>query len=318
MDIWEFIDEKLSASVPVMLLYVLQSEGSSPGRKGFKLALASDSQFCGTIGGGIMEHKLVEKAKSMLRSNASNVEILMQYHDKDHGSNQSGMICSGKQLIAFMPLFESDKKTIEQLMKLEYKTLELSPRGLNILNENALGLNFISDKEWKYTEAISHQSVIHIVGGGHVGLALSELMHFLGFYVKIYDDRPDLNTIIKNRFINEHIILTSYDQLDDKISESDNDYAVIMTVGYRTDKIALIQLLKKSFFYLGLLGSENKIKTLMQEMLGLGYSESDLKKIYSPIGLNIHSKTTQEIAISIAAEIILIKNQNSPSARKSN
>nr|MBU9937210.1 XdhC family protein [Ferruginibacter sp.] len=69
MDVWEFIHAKLSATVPVLLLYVLESEGSSPGRKGFKMAVSADGTFCGTIGGGIMEHKLVEKAKDILRKN---------------------------------------------------------------------------------------------------------------------------------------------------------------------------------------------------------------------------------------------------------
>ena len=64
MNVWIFIHEKLSAALDVMLLYVLESEGSSPGRQGFKMAVAADGTFCGTIGGGIMEHKLVEKAKS--------------------------------------------------------------------------------------------------------------------------------------------------------------------------------------------------------------------------------------------------------------
>ena len=68
MDVWEFIDNKLSANIDVMLLYVLESEGSSPGRKGFKMAVAADGDLYGTIGGGIMEFKLVEKARSLLQS----------------------------------------------------------------------------------------------------------------------------------------------------------------------------------------------------------------------------------------------------------
>ena len=62
MEVWEFIAEKLRSGIPVILLYVLESNGSSPGRQGFKMAV-SNGELCGSIGGGIMEYKLVETAK---------------------------------------------------------------------------------------------------------------------------------------------------------------------------------------------------------------------------------------------------------------
>jgi xanthine dehydrogenase accessory factor len=67
MEVWQFIYDKFTAQVNIMLLYVLQSEGSSPGRQGFKMAVAADNSFCGSIGGGIMEHKFVEMAKAILQ-----------------------------------------------------------------------------------------------------------------------------------------------------------------------------------------------------------------------------------------------------------
>ena len=89
-----------------------------------------------------------------------------------------------------------------------------------------------------------------------------------------------------------------------------------MTVGYRTDKIVLNQLINKSFFYLGLLGSQHKIDTLFNELKEEGINPGLLKKIFSPVGLHIDSKTTMEIAVSIAAEIIREKNKVQP-VRKS-
>ena len=81
MDLWRFISDKLNAGIDIELLYVLESEGSSPGRQGFKMAVAADGTFCGTIGGGIMEHKLVEKVKSRLQQNESGVLLMRQHHD---------------------------------------------------------------------------------------------------------------------------------------------------------------------------------------------------------------------------------------------
>ena len=321
MDLWRFILTKLNNAINIQLLYVLESEGSSPGRQGFKMAVAADGEFFGTIGGGIMEHKLVEKAKAMLHTvscphgpaggqqNENSVLLMRQHHDKEHANNQSGMICSGSQLNAFIPLTAADKFTVEKIITAEKRSIQLSPKGLLVVDEVATGLQYKTDTDWIYTEAINQQPIIHIIGGGHVSLALSELMNYLGFYVKLYDDRPELNTIVANSFANEkHIV--DYESLGNHFINIENDYAVIMTIGYRTDKTVLKQLIDKPFFYLGLLGSQHKIETLFKELKEEGITEELLEKIFSPIGLNIASKTTKEIAVSIAAEIIGVKNKD--------
>lgn len=308
MNVWEFIHNKLSDAQQVMLLYVLESEGSSPGRQGFKMAVAADGTFSGTIGGGIMEHKLVERAKAMLFHHEKSVFLMRQHHDKEHASNQSGMICSGSQLNAFIPLTAADILTIEEIIATEKKSIQLSPNGLQLSDGPATGLRYNAEEDWLYTEAINQQPVIHVIGGGHVGLALSELMNFLGFYIKLYDDRPELNTIAANSFAHEKYIV-NYDSIANHFTDVENDYVVIMTIGYRTDKIVLKQLLDKPFYYLGLLGSQHKVETLFKELRAKGITEELLSKVFSPIGLNIASKTTKEIAVSIAAEIIQKKNK---------
>ena len=201
MNVWEFIHEKLFDDIKVMLLYVIDSEGSSPGRQGFKMAVAADGTFCGTIGGGIMEHKFVEKAKSLLPQKKSKVLLQKQYHTKDQHINQSGMICSGSQVNVIIPLSLMDKKSILNIYAANGKTIQLSPSGIMLVPEEATGLQYHSDDDWVYTEAVSRAPVINIIGGGHVSLALSELMLFLGFYIKVYDDRPGVNTILQNKVL---------------------------------------------------------------------------------------------------------------------
>ena len=319
MSVWEFLHDKLSANIPVMLLYVLESEGSSPGRKGFKMVVSADGDLCGTIGGGIMEHKLVEKAKSLLHENDKEISIVKQYHDKVHDKNQSGMICSGSQLNAFVPLSpEPDKMKIEEIVKASQqslkKTIQLSPAGIKLINGSVQGLIYKTETNWIYTEPLNQTPVIHIIGGGHVGLALSELMHFLGFYIKLYDDRAGLNTIDQNSFADEkHTI--DYNSIGETINADENDFVVIMTIGYRTDKIVLKQLLAKNLFYLGVLGSGRKMESLFKELEEEGVDKNRLSKVFAPIGLNIFSKTAKEIAISIAAEIIQEKNKDLPTGR---
>jgi xanthine dehydrogenase accessory factor len=137
MDVWQFIYNKQSASIHVVLLYVLQSEGSSPGRQGFKMAVAADGGFFGTIGGGIMEHKFVEMAKSRLDEDESAPGIFKQVHDKK-AQHQSGMICSGEQTIFLYHIQDKDLPYIKGLIL----SLSLNKNGrLQLSNEGILFFN---------------------------------------------------------------------------------------------------------------------------------------------------------------------------------
>ncbi len=291
-----------------MLLLVVESKGSSPGRQGFKMAVANDDSFYGTIGGGIMEFKLVEKAKTLLQQSSTTIFLQEQFHDKEQSKNQSGMICSGSQTIAFIPLSSRDLEKINSIIHQKKITIEINVNGICCSNELAKGFEFTNHEDWKYTESIQQKNILHIIGGGHCSLALSELMISLNFYVHVYDDRENLSTVIDNRFANEfHLI--NYSSINKEFKAKENDYVIIMTVGYRTDKIVLKQIIQNKYQYLGLLGSAKKIETLFQELRDEGIIEELLRKIKAPIGIQINSKTTLEIAISIAAEIIAVKNK---------
>ena len=115
MKVWQFILQKLKTQQKVVLLYVVDSRGSSPGRKGFAMAISEKGDFIGTIGGGIMEVKLLELAKNILLNHSSEVILKHQYHDKQHTTNQSGMICSGQQVVALIPLDTGHYSTIQKL-----------------------------------------------------------------------------------------------------------------------------------------------------------------------------------------------------------
>ena len=81
MDTWQFILQKFVQEDSIILLYVLQSNGSSPGRQGFKMAVSSDGDIFGTIGGGIMEHKFVELSHALLKGNKIENEIENRFLD---------------------------------------------------------------------------------------------------------------------------------------------------------------------------------------------------------------------------------------------
>lgn len=314
-----FIQQHLSEKRACMLLLVCESQGSSPGRQGFSLAVASDDSFTGTIGGGIMEQKWVEAAKNELKKNdATEIRIVAQYHDKAHASHQSGMICSGLQRLALVRFNPTDLSALAEanlaLAKGEFLALSLQPNGWTFGRQQELLWEYEHVQKWKLNLPIGRIPVIHIIGGGHVSLALSELMHYLGFQVHVYDDRPNLPTMEENRFAHSRN-LVDYEKLESHINLHEEDFVAIMTIGYRTDKLALTRLLGLNVKYMGMLGSEKKIETLKNELIEEGYDLKQLDTIFWPIGLGIYSQTAREIAVSIAAEIIREKNKHLPTGR---
>lgn len=326
ISIWKFIKKSFEENVPVMLLYVLESSGSSPGRQGFFMAVNANKKMEGSIGGGIMEHKFVEMAKERLAVDSwqlADSEIRKQIHDKAAGKNQSGMICSGEQTILIYRIQEKDISQIEKIIAAleenlptgqagKNDTLYLSPEG--ILFEDGLPakdfeFNLKSEEDWTYTEKIGYKNHLYIIGGGHCALAFSKLMSAMDFYIHLFEDRQGLNTMEANNYIHEKKIVKDYSELKTLIPSGKNNYVVVMTFGYRTDYIAVKALMNKDFKYFGLLGSKNKIKKTFSDYRKEGVSDEVLKKIHSPIGIQIKSQTPEEIAVSIAAEIIKVKNE---------
>lgn len=312
---WKLIADSLQHNIPVMLLYVLESKGSSPGRKGFMMAVDRDGKMEGSIGGGIMEHKFVEMAKEKLSQNEHVLAVKQQVHDKAAAKNQSGMICSGEQTILLYQVNPEDAldidRLIDSLQQNQNGLLTLSPKGLQFGNEvdNKHDLfKMASETEWLYQEVTGYINHLFIIGGGHCALALSRMMNTLGFYVHVYENRPELNTLQQNAYANEKTLVADYSELGGLIESGDNYYVVLMTWGYRTDDIALRALIDKEFKYFGVLGSRKKIKKMFTDYREMGIAEEKLKRLHSPIGIQIKSQTPEEIAVSIAAQIIKVKN----------
>jgi xanthine dehydrogenase accessory factor len=319
-----FIAEKIRANESVVLLQVVESIGSSPGRMGFRMAVAFDaksgkSSLEGSIGGGIMEQKLVALAVARLREGRSEGLLKRQIHRKNAPQDQSGMICSGEQTVLFYNLKADDLPIIEQILA----DLSVYPRKYrDVPTEGSLFLSkdeikYVSGdsnsdvKHWKqgvYVESLGFKNHVYIVGGGHCSLALSRQMRLLkSFKIHLFDDRSDLNTFENNEFAHEKRVV-DYAEIPDLIPESDNIYVVLMTVGYRSDEQILRSLSTKNVKYLGMLGSRAKVETMLENLKNDGFSADFLQKIHAPIGLDIKSQTPEEIAVSIAAEIIKVKN----------
>ena len=312
--VWEFIESKFSSGIPVILLYVLHSEGSSPGRQGFKMAVSGDGVMQGTIGGGIMEHKFVEMAKACLQQGDKAHEGQRQIHDKTAGKNQSGMICSGEQTIFLYRIQDTDIPFIREIISSEKNnqngTFELSNAGIRFTETiSAADFEFSqTGEEFILKEKTGFKNILHIIGGGHCAMALSKIMSNMDFYIQVYDERDGLNTMEQNVFAHEKHFINDYREVNNKIESGESTYVVIMTFGYRTDDAALRALINKKIKYLGVMGSKKKMEKMFADYRNENFSEEALAAIHTPIGLSINSRTTAEIAVSIAGEIIKVKN----------
>jgi xanthine dehydrogenase accessory factor len=318
LEIWKFAAERLKRGEPVMLLTVAESSGSSPGRRGFKMIVARD-ELAGSIGGGVMEVRLVEEARKKLHSEIRNPksEIVEQVHRKN-APDASGMICSGKQTVIFFELDSSHLPVIEKIIAaLENRRamkLRITNYELRIEEKSAQTADFRFERAgasgFVYEEILGFKNKLFIVGGGHCALALSEIAAKLDFHIALFDDRADLNTLRKNEFVDEKKIIESYEKIGEFIPSGANHFVVVMTLGYKFDEIVIRKLFDKNFKYFGVLGSRAKMKTLLKTLEKEGFDKERLKRIRTPVGLKIDSRTPEEIAVSIAAEIIAVKNKN--------
>lgn len=316
---WKLILKSLLSGNAVMLLYVVSSQGSSPGRQGFCMAINSNGQMEGSIGGGIMEHKFVEVARHMLSKGPTKEPLLQrQIHDKQAVDNRSGMICSGEQTLMLYEVKQDEINVVEQIIE----AIETNATGTMSITAGTItycstpinqSFEFIKidEKHWQYKERIGCLNVLHIIGGGHCALALSKVMALLDFKIRIYEDRADLYTMQLNTFVQQKILLKDYSKLSDLLAGGTNQYVVIMTFGYRTDDAVIRALYGKTFRYIGVLGSQSKIDTMLKGYMTENFDEAWVSRLHAPIGIDIKSETPEEIAISIAAEIIKVTKDDS-------
>lgn len=312
---WVMVLDALEKGNNAVLVVIIDRKGSAPNSPGAKMFVTLND-VSGTVGGGISEHNLLNHARRLLKEGTLTTETLHLEHSETAEENRSGMICSGSQIFAIVPLSSVDMNTTKEIIE----AYEEAKPGVLIINNNDIsfekGKSLVEDrifsKEneiWSYQEIIAKQDELYIIGGGHVSLALSQVMNTLGFHITVYDDRENLPTMDSNTFAHNKQIL-SYDNIAKNIPEGDNIYVTVMTFGHVSDENVLESIISKKCRYIGMMASEKKAETIFSNLEKKGLSKELLENVHTPIGIKINSNTPEEIAISIAAEIILTKNSN--------
>ncbi|MFC2144592.1 XdhC family protein [Acidobacteriota bacterium] len=304
-DPWRFALDSLRDGRRAVLVFVVDHSGSVPGVTGTRIVV-SDTGFAGTIGGGAAEMQLIEQAAA----HQGDAEIYRFLHTPSGG----GTLCSGIQDFAIISLSRNDEKAVQSVVDaLEDQrtgTLRLSPEGVQFEPGETRPHSFSSQNgSWEYVGPIGLEDTLYIIGGGHVGLALSRVMSTLPFRIVVLDNREDLPTMAANQWAHEQQVI-SIDDVGAHVEEGDRSWVVIMTFGHAHDRTVLEGLLGRKYAYLGLMGSKAKVRQMFTSMVADGTPEAALEGVRAPVGISIGSHTPEEIAISIAAEIVALRNRS--------
>ena len=279
-EILKYINADTAAGLTGVLCTIIEAQGSSPREAGTSMWVTADV-VRGTVGGGVSEHEVIKKAREMLKT--GDVTCII----KKNRTAEEGLACGGAIQV--------------------------------------------------YLEKIGNDPELFIFGGGHVGRALAKVASFIGFRVTVWDDRTDCVT--EDLFPKARRLCCPLEQLflEGKTAASqdsaapqefapeshplllfhDNVYCVAVTRGHRCDADVLRYLYGKKLAYIGMIGSFEKNAAVVKMLADEGISKAYLDSIYKPIGLPIKAETPEEIAISIAAELIAVRHHGNPKLLRS-
>ena len=157
-----------------------------------------------------------------------------------------------------------------------------------------------------FLESICPEPTLFLFGGGHVSFAIAQIAQSVGFRIVVIDDRPMFAN--KERFPMASETLTlAMETAFDHLAIDDLSYVVAVTRGHQHDKPVIEQAVKTDAAYIGMIGSRRKIALMWKDLEAKGIPREKLDAVHAPIGLDIGADTPEEIAVSIASELIQVR-----------
>ena len=296
-----------------MLTTVVESRGSVPRGAGAAMLVCADGRALGTIGGGILEHTAQQRAKALLQESREGAVEQFTLDNRQAGS--LGMVCGGSLRVlfqriapgsAFAAVLRNLNERLEERIPtlLERKVEQGRVVSVNLLDGQGEKVSLLGDEEsFTLLEPMGRRGRVLLFGGGHVSMALAPVLTGVDFTVAVLEDRPEFCT--EERFpAAAQRLVGELPELIRALEIGREDYVVVMTRGHAADYEILSRVLKTPARYIGCIGSRSKVKVTRERLAAEGWTEADMDRIHAPIGLSIGAETPQEIAISIAAEMI--------------
>ncbi|MDO4594292.1 MAG: XdhC family protein [Tissierellia bacterium] len=306
---FEKLQEFLKQDKKIALAVIVKKHGSSPRSEGAYMLIDENSSY-GTISGGKEEFRIIKDARKLLIENESRLNY---YSIDNKKAGDLGMICGGENYVYIRIFDKNDLEIVEKFNEqrnvdkdisiiYDTKTHDLILSTETSKFENLKKNTFIEERYFIHN--IQTSSKVLIFGAGHVSKALAHLTNFCGFDTIVMDDRDEF--LDKSRFDDE-VILKKVDFLKLDVDISDNDFCLLVTRGHKFDDICAKYILENSNVkYIGCMGSKRKATTMKENLLNEGY---DLSNLYVPVGIEISSETPEEIAVSVLAQMIKLKNE---------
>jgi len=244
------------------LCTVVKSIGSTPRHVGSKMLVYPDRKFIGTVGGGDLEHRVLDEAWIAMGDGESR---LLSYTMADPSRGDPG-VCGG--------------------------TVEV------------------------FVEPILPPAMIVVIGAGHVGRAVVHLAKWLGFRVAVSDDRVEFCNPEATPGADVYYPVEMA-KLPQQLQLNKRTYIVITSRGSGVDVQGLPGLLDSDAAYIGVIGSKRRWLTTVKALKEKGVSDDKIARVHSPMGLELNAETPEEIAVSIMAEILMLKDKGTGKPMKS-
>lgn len=302
--------QDLAASLQIgaaVLATVTAVDGSVPREVGAKLVLDAQGTVRGTIGGGAGEAKVIQLAQQVWQTGDK------QFVDVDlSGAPQRQVqgVCGG-QMQVWVERWQGEAAIalitqICALLKAGQSVQLVTPIASNCSPYLLLLKDFPPADGM--VEILQPPPTLLIVGAGHVGIQLATVAALIGFQVVVQDDRPEWANASRYPQASQ-IFVGSIASALAHLVDHPQLYAALVTRGYQYDLEALDQLLQRAIpcAYIGMIGSHKRVRQVYRAIAQGGMPTNKLHSIYAPIGLDIGALTPAEIAISISAELILVR-----------
>lgn len=312
-----------------VLVSIVASSGSVPRGTGAHMLVTDSGLVCGTIGGGAVEYKALEMAAQILEEKSF---FVWMFTLRKKEVQDIGMICGGDVTVYFRYIGAGDKRVREiaeqtavcdragkdcwlvwditcDSLALFTKSGsrygdEISPE---ILMRYKGGTGIIETESGRYfIEQAVQAGRVYIFGGGHVAQKLVPALSAIHFRCVVLEDReefckPELFPGV------EEVRLISLEHIDEQVEITDCDYVCIMTRGHKDDMAVQAFAVRTPARYIGVIGSQRKAAAVRAALQKQGFTDSELGRVITPIGLDIGAETPEEIAVSIAAQLIGVR-----------
>jgi len=279
------------------------------------MAVFPDGAIAGSVGGGNVEYEAQRLSAALLEA-GENTRRDFRFRQGE----ESGMVCGGDVTLHFQFIPAGDTGAVAACRR----AVELSDTGVWLARrfdgDRVAELRVLSSGDdapalqkdrpcWTedgwFSVPVSRPGRVYVFGGGHVSAELVPLLARLGFRVTVWDDRPEFADPARFPQAAETVCAPFTDL---PLTLTPDDYAVVMTRGHQADYEVLEQILHSDAKYLGCIGSRKKLELCRERLLAAGVTAEEYARLHAPIGLPIGAETPEEIAVSVAAELVAIRH----------